>query len=162
MERELRLYDFLFGYAQRLTADLPDARFCEQPAEGVNHPAWLLGHLCISNDYVLGLLGKNPQCNGEWHDQFGAGSRPGAVREDFPSKEALWNRFRDGSAAVKLVAAEASPAVLARPNPLEVDGPQQGLPTLGDLVAHLMTTHLALHLGQLSAWRRMTGFPPVG
>jgi len=35
------------------------------------------------------------------------------------------------------------------------------LPTRGDLLAHILTTHEATHLGQLSAWRRQLGFPPV-
>jgi hypothetical protein len=33
--------------------------------------------------------------------------------------------------------------------------------TVGHLVGHLLTTHFATHLGQLSAWRRLAGFAPV-
>jgi len=33
--------------------------------------------------------------------------------------------------------------------------------TIGDVVAHLMTSHLAFHLGQISAWRRLQGRPPL-
>jgi uncharacterized damage-inducible protein DinB len=38
---------------------------------------------------------------------------------------------------------------------------QKELPTLGDILGHLMTTHPSLHLGQLSTWRRVIGLPPV-
>jgi hypothetical protein len=31
------------------------------------------------------------------------------------------------------------------------------LNTVGDVVAHLMTTHLAFHAAQLSAWRQGSG-----
>jgi hypothetical protein len=34
-------------------------------------------------------------------------------------------------------------------------------PRMADFVAHLMTTHAASHLGQLSAWRRLRGLPAV-
>ena len=30
-------------------------------------------------------------------------------------------------------------------------------PTIADQIGYLLTTHEAGHLGQLSAWRRMTG-----
>ena len=35
------------------------------------------------------------------------------------------------------------------------------LPTAGDLLAHVLTTHATMHLGQLSAWRRLKGLPAV-
>ena len=38
---------------------------------------------------------------------------------------------------------------------------RESLTTVGELVAHLMTTHPAFHLGQLSTWRRANGLPSV-
>jgi len=35
------------------------------------------------------------------------------------------------------------------------------LPTVRDGVSFLLTGHLGVHLGQLSAWRRMVGLPPL-
>jgi hypothetical protein len=29
--------------------------------------------------------------------------------------------------------------------------------TMGDIVTHLLTTHFAFHIGQISAWRRLEG-----
>jgi len=51
------------------------------------------------------------------------------------------------------------PEKMASPNP----NPRlkDGLPTVRDAVSFLLTGHLALHLGQLSAWRRMTGLAPM-
>jgi hypothetical protein len=31
------------------------------------------------------------------------------------------------------------------------------LKTIGDVMDHLLTTHFAFHIGQLSAWRRLEG-----
>ena len=54
------------------------------------------------------------------------------------------------------------------PDPAKMDEPHNvdlfkdaPIDTVGDLVAHLMTTHLATHLGQLSAWRRLQGKPAL-
>jgi hypothetical protein len=38
---------------------------------------------------------------------------------------------------------------------------KDALPTAREAVAFLLTAHLADHLGQLSAWRRMIGLPPL-
>jgi uncharacterized damage-inducible protein DinB len=34
-------------------------------------------------------------------------------------------------------------------------------PTAGHVALHMLTNHEAVHLGQLSAWRRALGLPPV-
>jgi hypothetical protein len=56
-------------------------------------------------------------------------------------------------------AAAATPERLGQPstNPYTKDA----LPTVRDGVAFLLTGHLGVHLGQLSAWRRMIGLPPL-
>jgi len=33
--------------------------------------------------------------------------------------------------------------------------------TIGDVVGHLLTTHFAFHLGQISSWRRLEGQPYI-
>ncbi len=35
------------------------------------------------------------------------------------------------------------------------------MPTLGDGMTFLLTGHFWMHLGQLSAWRRACGMPPL-
>ena len=50
---------------------------------------------------------------------------------------------------------------MAAPNRLPIRFLLRHLPTVGDLLAHLLTTHSAYHLGQLSTWRRAAGLPEV-
>jgi hypothetical protein len=51
-------------------------------------------------------------------------------------------------------------ASLAQPHEMALfeDSP---LTTRSDLLAHLLTTHAAFHLGHLSTWRRQMGFDPL-
>ena len=42
--------------------------------------------------------------------------------------------------------------------PLLYDTP---IKSKGDLLNHILTTHFASHLGQLSSWRRLMGLPPL-
>jgi len=44
---------------------------------------------------------------------------------------------------------------------VEIELVKAALPTVGDLLLHVMTAHPMLHLGQLSAWRRLMGLGSV-
>ncbi|MEM9701826.1 MAG: hypothetical protein AAF907_05225, partial [Planctomycetota bacterium] len=41
------------NYGQSLVADVPDDRFAEQPAPGINTPAWIFGHVAIVGNFAL-------------------------------------------------------------------------------------------------------------
>src|SRR3954465_416435 len=43
-----------------LVADLPDADLARQPAPGMNHPAWILGHLAILDVITSDALQDHP------------------------------------------------------------------------------------------------------
>ena len=76
-ERECTLYAFTMGYARLLAEDIDDARFAEQPAPGLNHPAWILGHLAICTDYAAGLLGLPAACPKPWASCSAPARHPG-------------------------------------------------------------------------------------
>jgi len=158
-ERELLLYDFMFGYAQLLTGDVADESMADQPFTGANHPAWILGHLRVSEDAALRLLDVESDCPSQWYDLFEPGTEPQPDRQSYPSKNELLVGLKKGHrqlvAAVRNVAAEDA----ARPNPVDVLQPW--LATFGDVLAHVLATHPAIHCGQLAAWRRGMGLPIV-
>ena len=156
---EKNLYAFMFGYARLLVGDVPDERMAEQPAGLANHPAWTLGHLCAAADLGLRLLGAPTLCSPEWMALFGRGSEPAADRGRYPAKPALLAALENAHGKLTAAALAADPAAVAGVNPVERN--RAAFPTLGDLVAHLMTTHTATHLGQLSAWRRAAGLKSV-
>jgi hypothetical protein len=156
-ERESTVYSFLLGYGRRLVADIDDARFVDQPAPGVNHPAWLLGHLTIASDFGLRLLGRPRACPKAWHRDFGPGSEPKPDRSAYPSKEELTAALEAGHERVAEAVRTASAEDMALPH--EIEFLRNGLPTKADLLSHLMTAHEAMHLGHLSNWRRQMGMP---
>lgn len=160
-ERECTLYDFTLGYARLLNDDIDDVRYTEQPAPGMNHPAWIMGHLALCTDFAAGLLGLPQTCPEPWSDLFGPGSTPSVDRSLYPGKHELLDALAAGHRRVVSAAREADPAAMAAPHTLPFRFLREPLPTVGDLLAHLMTTHEAAHLGQLSAWRRVVGLPGV-
>ncbi len=159
LDSAIQINLFLMGYCQRLVGEIADERLAEQPVAGVNHPAWILGHLAWTADGALGMLGAQKALPAEWETLFGRGSKPSAQRGLYPAKDDLWRAVEQGYQQVRQKAATASPEQLSRPttNPRA----KETLPTLKEMVAFLMSGHMGVHLGQLSSWRRMIGLPPL-
>jgi hypothetical protein len=158
-ETECTVNQLLLGYCRMMVAELPDERLAEQPLPSVNHPAWILGHLAYSGDAAVGRLGGAKTLAEEWTKQFGPGSKVTAQRAEYPSNKELLRILDERFEQARQLAATAMVEPMALPNP----NPRMkaGLPTVGDSVAFLLTGHLAMHLGQLSAWRRMLGLAPL-
>ena len=152
------LYAHMHGYAHRLVADIPDEHLAAQPTPGVNHPLWLIGHLTVVADYALEILGQPYAAPSTFHDLFGPGTEPLPDRTKYPSREDWLAAYDAAHAAVDAAATTADPGKMAAPNEL---GFLTELRTIGAVMAHLLTTHEGIHLGQLSAWRRTVGLPAV-
>jgi hypothetical protein len=154
-ETILAAFRFTLGYAEKLAADLSDEELAVQPHAGMNHAAWTLGHVALGSDFVALLLAAPTVTDKRWMATYGPRSMPVSDRSRYASKDELLATMRTTHArAIELLAA-ATAEQLAGPNetpffPVE-------FPTVGALITHLMTTHAALHLGQLSAWRRALG-----
>ena len=157
----LTLYAFTLESCERLMDDISQEEMEHQPAEGVNTPAWILGHLAICTDFALGLLGKPKRLPDSWHEEFGPGTSPQSKKRQYPSREELLTALREGHEAVVAALPAVDSKALAGPNPLAMPFLQRTLPTAGDLLAHLLSTHEAAHLGHLSNWRRQTGRGPL-
>lgn len=153
------LYAFNHGYCEQLLSDIADDEMLIQPSEGVNPPAWLLGHLAICTDFALGVLGREKKCPREWMVYFGPGSKPQPGDRTWPVRQALWKAYSEGHELVDAASRDFDPELLAQPNPVEFL--VSAMPTAGDLLAHLMTTHECFHLGHLSNWRRQIGRAPL-
>jgi hypothetical protein len=148
-------------YAQGLCQDIPDNDFAGQPVAGatMNHPAWVIGHLAVSNDFGCAVLGKPiTACPPEWTPLFTIGSKPLPDRSLYPSKEALLAALAKSTENLNVALQQATPEKLASPSPEQL---KAWFPTVGDFVLYDLTTHAGTHLGQLSAWRRAKGMPSL-
>jgi hypothetical protein len=158
-ESELMSNAVLLGYAEQLVADISDADFVQQPLPGTNHPAWILCHLAMAGDGAIGLLGGDKILPPDWATKYGRDSKIGSERSEYPSRDEIVKQFRATYAGARELAAQADPERIARPNPNS--RLRANLPTIRDMCGFLLTGHLGVHLGQLSAWRRMRGLPPL-
>lgn len=158
LESAIHVNAFLLGYLKRIVAEIPDDQFAQPPAPGLNPPLWLMGHLAVTYDGGLKLLGKTPACPEAWHKSFGRGSNPSEIARPHSSKAELLAALDRGHAQLAAAAREAEATVLTRPNPSPL---MQGTPltTVGDLLTFILTGHFGIHVGQLSFCRRAKGLP---
>lgn len=159
-EQEIKLFKFLHGYGQMLLdgidADNGYKLICD---DGVN-PAWILGHLALVANIGLQLSGGEPKVDIEaWQPLFGGGSTPTDDASAYPAWDELVAAWSQAHTEIPDEIAKASDEALAQPNPIEQM--REGLPTVGDLITFMLTSHESLHYGQLAAWRRMQGWAPL-
>ncbi|MDB5294801.1 MAG: hypothetical protein JWO31_784 [Phycisphaerales bacterium] len=153
-------YAFAPTYVHKLVDDVPDERWCEQPVAGValNHAAFTVGHLAWVHDSVTQMIGGTPDLPAEWKPLFATGAKPLPDRSAYPPRDALLAAFDAAHAKLGSVVLTADPAALAAPAPERM---QKRFPTVGAMLAGLMSMHYGSHIGQLSAWRRAIGMPSV-
>jgi hypothetical protein len=148
------------GLADRLVKDIPPSLFGRMPA-GVktNSPAFCFGHLAIYPDRLLELFGRTELMDGDarFAELFEAGKEcvddpTGTV---YPAMDVIMGRFRARHGVVLEVLGSVPDEVMTRENPNEKA--RDRFPTIGALTAFLVGGHAMMHLGQVSAWRRMHG-----
>lgn len=161
MQTLINLYNFNLSLAEAMLAEVAEEEMSLQPSADANPPAWLLGHLAICNDFALSLLGQEGLCPESWRTEFGKGSQPLPQEIPYPSKDDLFAKLKQTHAAVVEAFAKADAASLAEPHGMPNPLMQKSIPTKGDLLGHLFTTHYAMHLGHLSSWHRQTGRGPL-
>jgi hypothetical protein len=157
------------GYAERLKAGLEwqtFARFATPGGQVVesNHPSFVYGHLSLYPVRIVTELGGEGSSIVP-SDHFQKVYSASVQCEDdvdgtiYPPMDAVLAAFFDNYrlATEQLRATEDS--VFNQPNPL--DRMKDRFPTIGSMHNFYCGGHLMIHLGQLSAWRRMMGLPPA-
>ena len=145
-------------YAKQILADVEDSRMAERPMD-LNPPAWLLMHLATAADYAAMLLGGSGVCPADWNERADTKKPVSSNRSDYPSHDDLVNHFESAYKNAADLLAKATPEQLSAPQKLGFF--EKELPTVAEMAGFLLVAHLAIHLGQLSAWRRATGKAPL-
>jgi len=142
-----------------LTHDLDHKQACTQPMPGMNHPAWIVGHLAVVADRATAvrLLGQSPALPDEWAALFGKGSEPLADPDAYPDLVELIAAVAERHATIAELISVAGVTLFEKATPDEHF--RKRFSTLGGALLFTTVTHEALHLGQLSAWRRASGLP---
>jgi len=160
LEQEIKVYQFQLAYGEILLKDIDPGKVFALICDGGASPAWLVGHLALVANDVVAMCGGQPQIDVEtWKPLFGGGSQPRAGPSAYPAWEELLAAWKAGHAAVAAVVPGVPAEQLITENPVEFL--REGLPTLHDFLSFVLTGHEAMHMGQLSTWRRVQGQPPL-
>ena len=154
-DNEIVINDFQLRMLTRIAADIPESQLF-QPGAGHGHPpAWILGHLAICGEIGQKFLGGK-LVHPRWLVLFGPGSSD-RIAEDVSLTHAILTQANtDAYAQFRELAAHADAQRLQAPHGVELlKG--SGIDTVGQLITHLLTSHFATHLAQLSSCRRAGG-----
>jgi hypothetical protein len=155
----LHTWNLNLGYAKRLVADIPDDQMALHPAPGMNHAAWVLGHLACTADMLGAMIELKPVCPADWPARFDWSSSPSGGAGQYPSKATLMKALEDAHTQIAAAMPGVPESRWSETTPLEAV--RGFLPTMGDCFVFVMAAHENMHLGQLSAWRRVQGMGRV-
>jgi uncharacterized damage-inducible protein DinB len=143
-----------------LVADLPDDHLALQPSPGMNHPAWVLGHLAILDVITTDALQGHPaQIAPHIRETYGTDSSPTADRSRYLPKSQLIRNYDDGRLELLNRLAQTDSMTLDNPTPDPTL--RRAFPTLAHLLLYTIW-HDGHHGGQLSTWRRAQSLPNPG
>ncbi len=141
-----------------LVEDLRDDQMCRQTSAKENHPAWILGHLLLGDDYLLSML-KVRELSADFMDllnKYGPNSKPHSSNENYDSKQFLVERLTEtGLLRLDTLCQMKS---LDQPTPDETLAQTQ--PTIGHHL-QILVFHEGHHCGQISSWRKAQKLPAV-
>ena len=152
------------GYADRLLKDVPAERFARLAVVGdrtvdSNHPAFIYGHLSLYAPRVLRQVGHPaPAVPDQFEIRFSKDARcvDDVDGDLYPPLAEIVAFFHEAYRMVTGALRSTPDAVFDQPNPAE--GRMKELfPTIGSVQAFYCGGHMMMHLGQMSAWRRMEG-----
>lgn len=158
-----------FGLSQKMLDGVPNDRFARLATPGgvtvhSNHPAFIYGHLSLYPHRIAEMLGLDvPETSysDAYLDLFKGGAEclDDAEGSIYPSRDEIIGLFTTAHEAIAAKVAELPDEAFDVETPNERY--RQVFPTTGIVTNFLLTSHLMLHIGQMSAWRRCEGLGSV-
>ena len=154
------------GYAERLRSDIAAAQFARFARNGddvivSNHPAFVYGHLSLYPARIIEQLGEDASAWSASEAFNAVFSKDATCKDDpdgsiYPAMEEIVTKFTSSYEAARDVLRAADDEKFHATNP-QGGRMQELFPTLGSMHAFYAGGHFMIHMGQLSAWRRMIG-----
>ena len=148
---------FTMNYARSLLKEVKEETFAHLPMPNFNHPAFVYGHLAVSGNFMLELLGRDDAKVELPFDTEPYTPTAICVEQDgrYSEMDVLVDSFfRVHDSALKTLPS-VDPEIFAKANPVE--GFNNMMPRVGDAVTFMCCSHTMMHLGQISMWRRAMG-----
>lgn len=159
------------GFAEKALVGITPQTFARKPrfettsgtkVVDCNHPAFVFGHLSLYPSRLFAMVDLDPAlvtAPPEFTDLFKAGSE---CKDDpegriYPSMELITKAFFGGYDKAYERMASLDDSLLQKVTPDERY--RQHFPTVGVALTFMLTSHMMMHMGQISTWRRCFGLP---
>jgi hypothetical protein len=159
MHPVLHSFAYALDYLKELVANVPPADMIAQPRGIANHPAWVIGHLTHSCELLAEVVGVPPWLPQGWANRFGTGSVPVANLSACESKDQALAILDESRSRLTHAVERLDNAFLDQPFP--DPSYRDVFPTIRHALTQVMVGHTAMHVGQLTVWRRAMGLPPM-
>jgi len=144
---------------EQFTADLSQEEFFKIPAEGANHPAWILGHIATSEDSMANdVIGKPKRLPESIHELFKMGTTSQSDASKYPTRDELIDMFKNSRANAVEALSTFDDAKWNDPSPEGWN--KEFFPTISS-VWSMMGIHQFWHIGQLTVCRAALKKKPV-
>ena len=161
----IALYHFQQQYLFQVLANIPDDVAYERGEEklngvGLNSAGWLMGHLCAEGIDVLTKLAIEYRVDVDYSALFSYQVKEMPAVERCPSLSQMKQDFDYiyGLLATAYAELDETKAQVAPPSELL----QSVLSTTSAWFAHHLTTHLSIHIGNLTVWKKVMGIEVNG
>jgi len=140
-------------------SDLTDAELFVRPIPGINHIAWQLGHVIVSNNRMINqtVTGSMPDLPAGFAEKYTKEASTSDNPADFHIKAEYLSLIDSQRTAILKALSAQTDLELDRPPPEAFRG---YLKSVGDVFS-LVGTHFTMHSGQWVVIRRHLGRPPL-
>lgn len=146
--------------SERLLADFETSQqWTYQIHDDCNHALWFAGHMAHTDNFFLSMIDSSAavELPTIYQRQFGMGSQPTNVPEDYPSPSDVLEVMRERRATLLEVLDSLDDEDFTKSTP---DGAPDFLSDIA-AVFEMAIWHEGLHSGQLSSVRRALGHKPI-
>ena len=155
----LHSFAYALDYLGEQLTDVAPAALVAQPSGMANHPAWQIGHLTFTCQMLAGVLGVPEWLPEDFATRYGAGSAPTADVTRYEPKDEALAMLRDAQYRITEFVERADESQLISPFPDPAY--RDVFPTVRHALTQVLVGHTAYHVGQVAAWRRAMGLPPL-
>jgi len=142
---------------QMLPAFTSPKDWTHQIFPGANHALWIVGHLAMVDNSVLGRFFSKPVEKPDYSEKFGRKSNPSPNSADYPSPEDVLSLFHERRSTLLACIEACADAEFEKPAP---PGVPPFIHNVGQMFA-FTAVHEGMHTGQLSMCRRALGHAPI-
>lgn len=162
IEEVTRQCNFNFAYVSKLVEDLTEEQMTIKPSAGLdNHPAFTIGHLVTAYANLENNLTGQFILQEDWKNVFlrkgpGDPTLPNPDASVYPPKAELLAELKKRQDRILDIVSKLDESKLNENLEWRF---AHFMPTYRDRILFLCINHMAMHLGQLAAWRRAMELP---